>query len=247
MMDLNPTMQKFSDLKCCVIIPTFNNDRTLGKIIEGVLAYTREVIVVNDGSTDATSQILSGFPQIRVIHIDKNTGKGNALKNGFWLATELGFHYAISIDSDGQHFPEDLPKFLDAIEKDPDSIIIGARNMDQESIPGTSSFGHKFSIFWFRVETGMKIPDVQSGYRLYPLERMKEVHFYSRKFEFEAEVLVRLAWRNVKVIPVPVRVYYAPAGERVSHFRKVRDFARVSIVNTILVMMALLWVGHSCS
>ncbi len=241
-MDPEIYRQKISDLKCCVIIPTYNNCATLGRIISGVLEFTDNLIVINDGSTDSTEEVLAGFPGIRVINLDKNRGKGYALRKGFALATGIGFRYAITIDSDGQHFPGDLWKFIHAAEADPDSLIVGARNMEQESVPGTSSFGHKFSVFWFRVETGMKIPDVQCGYRLYPLERIKEVRFYSRKFEFEVEVLVRLAWRNVPVLSVPVEVYYAPPGERVSHFRKFRDFARVSLINTILVLMALLWV-----
>ena len=114
--------------------------------------------------------------------------------------------------------------------------------MDQEGVPGTSSFGHKFSIFWFRIETGMKVPDVQTGFRLYPLERIKDIRLYSTRFELEVEALVRLAWRGVKIISVPVKVYYAPKGELVSHFRKFTDFARVSLVNSILVMMAILWI-----
>jgi uncharacterized protein (DUF2062 family) len=109
-------------------------------------------------------------------------------------------------------------------------------------VPGTSNFGHKFSIFWFKVETGLKIEDVQSGFRLYPLNFLKDMRLYTRKYEFEVEVLVRLAWRGVKVLSVPVHVYYAPKGERVSHFRKVNDFTRISIVNSILVFMALLLV-----
>ncbi|HTX89526.1 MAG TPA: DUF2062 domain-containing protein [Bacteroidales bacterium] len=241
-MSASETRQKFSDLKCCVIVPTYNNDRTLEEIIGRVQEFTGDILVVNDGSTDRTAEILDGIRGIRVITVAKNTGKGNALRLGFKKAAEMGFRYAVTLDSDGQHYPEDLPLFIDAVEKEPGSLIIGARNMEQEGIPGSSHFGHKFSIFWFRVETGLRIPDVQSGFRLYPLEDMSEIRFHTRKFEFEVEVLVRLAWRNVNIIPVPVRVYYAPREERVSHFRKFTDFARVSAVNTLLVLMALLWV-----
>jgi glycosyltransferase involved in cell wall biosynthesis len=243
MKDLVSTDDRFAALKCCVIIPTYNNDGTLETVINQVKRYTGKIIVVDDGCTDTTPVILAGHPDIHTVSIPVNRGKGNALRAGFRVATEMGYRYAITIDSDGQHFAEDLPKFLDAIEAEPDSMIVGARDMTQDAVPGTSSFGHNFSIFWFRVETGQKIPDVQTGYRLYPLEMVKQIkRFFTRKYEFEVEVLVRLAWRDVKVISVPVKVYYAPKGERVSHFRKVRDFTRVSIVNTILVFMALLWV-----
>jgi glycosyltransferase involved in cell wall biosynthesis len=241
-MDLTAVRLTFSGLRCCVIIPTFNNGGTLERIIRGVLQYTDDIIVVNDGSTDSTPEILEKFRNLEIISCPVNAGKGSALRKGFERAIQKGYSYAITIDSDGQHFPEDIPAFIEAIEKEPDSLVLGARNMDQEGVPGTSSFGHKFSIFWFRIETGMKVPDVQTGFRLYPLERIKDIRLYSTRFELEVEALVRLAWRGVKIISVPVKVYYAPKGERVSHFRKFTDFARVSLVNSILVMMAILWI-----
>lgn len=243
MTDFEQSRQKFEELKCCVIIPTYNNDKTLERVIREVLEYTGDVIIVNDGATDQTSEILNKFSSLRVITIPKNRGKGYALRLGFHYALKQGFRYAITIDSDGQHYAEDLLKFIDKIEQEPDSVIIGARNMKHESVPGTSSFGHKFSIFWFRIETGLKVPDIQSGYRLYPLEKMERMRFFGRRFEFEVEVLVRLAWKDVNITSVPVKVYYAPKGERVSHFRKVHDFTRVSIANTLLVFTALLWIN----
>ena len=243
MTDFEQTRQKFKELKCCVIIPTYNNDRTLEKVIREVLDYTDDVIVVDDGSTDHTAGILNNFDFNRLITLPKNRGKGYALRLAFHHALKLGYRYAITIDSDGQHYPEDLPVFIEKIAGNPDSVIVGARNMEGDCVPGTSSFGHKFSIFWFRIETGLKIPDIQSGFRLYPLEPMERMRFMGRKYEFEVEVLVKLAWKDVNITSVPVKVYYAPKGERVSHFRKFRDFTRVSIANSILVFAALLWVN----
>ncbi len=240
--DLTLMREKITSLKCCVIIPTYNNDRTLAKVISDVLAWTDDVIVINDGSTDKTPEILLSFPQIMIIHNTKNSGKGISLRKGFSLAIEKGFRYAITIDSDGQHFAADIPAFIDCVDLNPDIMIVGARNMKQSGVPGTSSFGHRFSIFWFKVETGLTIEDVQTGYRLYPLHEIKKIkHCYTRKYEFEVEILVRLAWRDVPIASVPVSIYYAPKEERVSHFRKFRDFARVTILNTILVFMAALW------
>ena len=228
---------------CCVIIPTYNNEHALAEVIHGVLSYASKVIVVNDGSTDRTPEILAQFREIHVINIENNTGKGWALRTGFQYAIRQGYRYAITIDSDGQHFPSDIPFFLDLISKEPDSMILGARNMSQKAVPGASSFGHKFSIFWFKIETGITVPDVQTGYRLYPLYRIQEFkRFYTKKYEFEVEIMVRLAWKGVKLLSLPVDVYYAPKEVRVSHFRKFRDFTRVSITNSLLVFMALLWV-----
>ena len=239
MHDFTRIKQRFSDLKCCVIIPTYNNDKTLETVIRDVQNYTDAIIIVNDGSTDNTSRILNHYGHFHILSHENNRGKGLALRTGFTFAINKGFRYAITIDSDGQHFPADLPEFVTWIEKDPDSLIVGARNMTQSGVPGTSSFGHKFSIFWFRVETGLKIPDVQSGFRLYPLDKIKDIRFYTTRFEFEVEILVRAAWKGIKILSIPVNVYYPPKEERVTHFRKFRDFTRVSIVNTVLVFMAL--------
>ena len=232
---------KFDSLKCCVIIPTYNNASSLTAVLKGVLQLTSNVIVVNDGSTDSTNSILAGFKQITVLAHGKNCGKGITLRNGFKEAVRQGYEYAITIDSDGQHKPEEIPKFLDALEKNPGALIVGARNMDQDSVPATSSFGHKFSNFWYYVETGIKLPDTQTGFRLYPVKELSKMRFYTRKFEFEIEVLVRATWKGVPVNYVPVSVYYAPKNKRISHFRPFRDFTRVSLLNTILVLLALFY------
>ncbi|HEX8546438.1 MAG TPA: glycosyltransferase family 2 protein, partial [Cytophagaceae bacterium] len=189
--------QRFIDAKCCVIIPTYNNCTTLEGVINGVLSYTKNILVVNDGSTDLTDSILERFTFLNHIKQAKNKGKGCALQSGFERAIALGYTHAITIDSDGQHFVDDIPKFLDALKEHPASVIIGARNMEQASVPGKSSFGHKFSNFWFWFETGIKAPDTQSGFRLYPLVPLKGMRWYTTKYEFEIEIIVRLAWKGV--------------------------------------------------
>jgi glycosyltransferase involved in cell wall biosynthesis len=233
---------KFDQLAVCVLIPTYNNASTLAGVISDVLAYTSNIIVVNDGSTDGSENIPTKFSTVEYLGYEKNVGKGWALRKGLQYAIGMGYRYAITIDSDGQHFAKDLPNFIDKLEYAHDAIIIGARNMDQASVPGKSSFGNKFSNFWFRVETGVSMPDTQSGYRLYPLEPLKNIRFFTRKYEFEIEVLVRAAWKGVKVESVPVSVYYAPKETRVSHFRPFKDFTRISILNTALVFITFLYI-----
>jgi glycosyltransferase involved in cell wall biosynthesis len=232
----------FLQKKICVLIPTFNNAQTLEGVLKEVLHYTHQIIIINDGSTDNTAQILSRYQHVRVIGYDKNVGKGYALRQGLKAAFNQGYHYAISIDSDGQHYPDDLPKFVTKLKDHPAAIIIGARNMDQASVPGKSSFGNRFSNFWFKFETGLKMSDTQSGYRLYPVVPLNDIKFFTRKYEFEIEVLVRSAWKGIEITEVPVKVFYAPKEKRISHFRPFRDFSRISVLNTILVTITLLYI-----
>jgi len=232
---------RMNKLKCCVIVPTYNNYKTLKRVLDGILLQTSNVIIVNDGSTDATKNILAGYQDLVQIHLEKNKGKGNALRQGFKKAKELGYNFAITIDSDGQHFPEDIPVFLNHLEQENQPVLlIGSRNMAQEGIPKKSSFGNKFSNFWFWFETGNKLQDTQSGYRLYPLNRIPE-DFYTNKFEFEIEIIVRSSWKGVAVKNIPVQVLY-DVNERVSHFRPFKDFTRISILNTVLVAIAIFYI-----
>lgn len=240
-MTIQEVQNAISEEKICVLIPTYNNEKTLKRVINGVLDYTQNIIVVNDGSTDLTQLILSDYPQISIINLPENKGKGNAVKIGFRKAIELGFDFAITIDSDGQHYPDDIPVFVETLlAENEDVLLIGNRNMSQDGIPRKSSFGNNFSNFWFWFETGIKLQDTQSGYRLYPLNKIPKKYF-TPKFEFEIEIIVRTAWKHIPVKNVPVKVLYDPA-ERVSHFRPFRDFTRISILNTILVFITLVYI-----
>ncbi len=220
----------------CVIIPTYNNDRTLEKVINDTLKITHDVIVVNDGSTDRTASILNRLHDgIETVSYSKNRGKGSALREGFKRASDLGYEYAVTLDSDGQHFPSDIPKFLDIVKPGEDILVIGSRDMTDKNIPGISLFGRKFSNFWVRLETGLDIGDSQSGYRLYTVSKINKFHFFTVKYDFELESLVRWIWRGYPVKTVPVGVYYPPEGERVSHFKGFKDNFRISMLNTVLV------------
>lgn len=240
-MTLAEVRNAISDKKICVLVPTYNNHKTLRRVLDGVLDYTENIIVINDGSTDSTVEILESYPQILTFNLPENKGKGNALKTGFRKAEENGFDFAITIDSDGQHYPDDIPVFVEALLSEKQAVLlIGNRNMSQDGIPKKSSFGNRFSNFWFWFETGIKLEDTQSGYRLYPLHKIPK-KYYTPKFEFEIEIIVRTAWRHIPVKNVPVKVLYDP-DERVSHFRPFRDFTRISILNTILVAITLVYI-----
>ncbi len=232
--------EKMRLLKCAVMIPTYNNAGTICHVIEGVKAYCRDIIVIDDGSTDATPQLLDGVEGIIRTGYTPNRGKGRAIRCGLKCAAQHGFDYVISIDADGQHYPDDIPSFVEELERSPESLIIGARSLTAENMPSKNTFANKFSNFWYHFETGQRLEDTQSGFRLYPVRALSKMHFFTSRYEFEVEVIVRAAWRGIEVKNIPIKVYYPPEGERVTHFRPGVDFTRISILNTCLVTYALL-------
>jgi glycosyltransferase involved in cell wall biosynthesis len=225
----------------CVLIPTYNNDQTLKDVVLRVQSITNDIIIINDGSTDKTSEILASFKNITLINHETNFGKGKALSSGFEEAINQGYKYAISIDSDGQHYPEDIPLFLERMNQIPNHLLIGARQLKEAGQPGKNSFANKISNFWFTVETGLNLPDTQSGFRMYPLNKIKNLNLKTAHYDYELEILVKSFWKGIKIESVPIRVYYPPQGERVSHFKPIKDFARISLLNVRLVLLALFY------
>ena len=231
--------------RICVVVPTYNNERTIADVVRRIQVYTRNIIVVNDGSTPETMEAItaafdaSELPEI--VDYTPNRGKGYALMRGFRRSLELGYRYAVTIDSDGQHFPEDIPVLLECYSQHKGSLIVGSRNLTADNMPSKNTFANKFSNFWFHLQTGIRLEDTQSGYRLYPLERVNLRWPITPRYEAELELLVFSAWRGVPVVSAPVRVYYPPEGERVSHFRPFWDFFRISILNSVLTFGALFY------
>ena len=237
-----PTLQhEFEKYQTCFLLPTYNNASSIVHVIQQCLQQTTHVLVVNDGSTDDTLLKLEQLP-IQLLTYPKNRGKGYALRQGFKRAMELGYRHVLTIDTDGQHYAEDAIHFFEALEKNPDSLLIGSRNLNQENVPGKSSFGNRFSNFWFKIETGKTMPDTQSGYRLYPVHLYQNKKWFTNKYEFEIEVIVRSSWMGIDVLPVPIRVFYPKQEERISHFRPFKDFSRISVLNTVLVLIAFFYI-----
>lgn len=257
---MNPEATKltFKQNAVCLVIPTYNNGKTVANVVRNALEYCEDIIVVNDGSTDDTARILEAqameVPQtaetrdgeplrtnVTIVTHPINKGKGKALITGFRAAMERGFHYAITMDADGQHYASDLPAFAEALTKHSDTLIVGSRQFGLPNMPQKSSFANKFSNFWFTVQTGKKLPDTQTGYRLYPLNKMGKMKLLSSRYEAELALLVRSAWRGINILPIPINVYYPPKEERVSHFRPGMDFFRISVLNTFFTFAAILY------
>ena len=237
--------QSLHDRGICAIIPVYNNGGTIADVVKRTLLQCNDVIVVNDGSTDLTKEHLESISGITLINSPKNEGKGAALRRGFRKALDLGFTYAITLDADGQHYPEDIPLFLEANIKNPGCLIVGARKMEGVTRSKASSFANSFSNFWFCVQTLHRLPDTQTGYRLYPLKKIKGLRFLTSRYEAELELMVFASWHGVKLVSVPINVFYPKPEERVSHFKPGLDFTRISILNTILCFFAIVY-GIPC-
>ena len=218
-----------------VIIPTYNNAGTLQDVLERTLAQGLPVVVVDDGCTDNTREILAGFKDVNVIAHPKNLGKGAALKTAFRWALEKGYTYAITIDSDGQHYPEDIPLLIK--EKGERTLVVGSRTTRGANAGG--SFANRFSNFWFTAYTGIRLTDTQTGFRLYPLRDLPSMKVVGNRYEAELSLLLFSAWKGLRLVPVQVRVNYP--RDRVTHFRPFQDFMRITLVNIIGLPLALLY------
>ena len=221
----------------CTVIPTYNNARTVADIVQRTLTVCPDVIVVNDGSTDDTLAVLEPL-KIQLISYRRNRGKGHALHMGLNAARKAGFNYAVTLDSDGQHCPEEIPALV-AAACDDDTLVVGSRNLRADGMPSGNTFANRFSNFWFRLQTGIRLPDTQTGFRLYPLHHLPCLGLLTARYESELELLVFSAWRGVRLVPVGISVSYP--DDRVSHFRPFWDFLRISLLNTVLCLLALVY------
>jgi glycosyltransferase involved in cell wall biosynthesis len=223
-------------------IPVYNNAATIFEIARKCREQLAHVIVVDDGSTDADlTQLLSPLDVIVIRH-PQNRGKGQALLSAFQHAQERGAAYLITLDGDGQHFPEDIPKFLPHLS--PDTLLIGYRDQITGEMPRSSQFGRAFSDFWIRLEAGANARDTQSGFRAYPLAAVQQLQLRSHFYNFEMEIITKAIWAGLRVRGVPVRVWYPPATQRVSSFDPFQDNLRISLLHTRLVLWQLLPIWH---
>jgi glycosyltransferase involved in cell wall biosynthesis len=221
--------------RIAIVIPAYNHGRELRDVLAKTLKFGFPVVVVDDGSADLTPQILASFSQVSVVRHNQNQGKGASLLSGFSLALNLA-DYAITLDADGQHDPEDIPSLLRAVAERERPLVVGKRSgMEHANVPWTSRWGLKFSNFWVWASCGKWISDSQSGFRLYPLPETLRLGARSRRFQFEVEILVRAVWSGIPILEVPVQAIYGPAEDRVSHFKPWMDFCRNTKTFTRLV------------
>ncbi|HNZ64516.1 MAG TPA: glycosyltransferase family 2 protein [Smithella sp.] len=208
------------------VIPVYNHAGTVAQVARDALAPGYPVFVVDDGSTDNTYDQTKDIQGIHVLRHEQNHGKGAAILTGFTAASAVA-DWAITIDADAQHDPQDAQNLIQSIPRGTRPIVVGARQgMTGANVPWTSSFGRKFSNFWVWISGGPKISDSQSGFRLYPLPETLNLRTKARRFQFEVEILVTANRNGIPIIEAPVRVHYNPEGGRISHFRPFVDFCR---------------------
>ncbi len=221
-------------------IPHYNNARTIVQVVTACLEYTRDIVVVDDGSTGVVPPL-----PVPILRHPENRGKGQAILTALQYASHHHYDYLIVLDADGQHLPEDLPRFQRVIQDAAhETLVVGCRNFQQAGIPRASRFGRSFSNFWVKLETGVVCADTQSGFRAYPVRAALQLNYLTRRYDFEIEILVRLLWGGVRLQEVPVQVRYAPPDARVSHFRPLLDNLRLTLLHTLLVAWNLLPIPH---
>ena len=221
------------------VIPVFNNAATVAGVARACRERVPLVLVVDDGSTDASVADLLAGADIAVVRHPERRGKGRALATALAFVRSRGGRWMLTIDADGQHLPEDIPLFFPAIAAEPEAIVIGARDLAGANVPESSRFGRSFSNFWVLLETGQALPDTQSGFRAYPVDLISRLPLRGAHYDFEIEVLVRGAWAGLPIRSVPVQAWYPPPADRISHFDKRRDNARLSRMHARLVLRRL--------
>jgi len=223
-------------------IPVYNNAATIVDVASRARQQLPHVLVIDDGSTDADLRDLLKDVDVTVIRHSENRGKGAALATAFDAASQAGARYLVSLDGDGQHFPEDIPMFFPHLSDN--TILIGSRDEVVGDMPPSSHFGRDFSDFWIGVETGVIVRDTQSGFRVYPVKHMRELRIASRHYSFEMEIITRALWAGLHIQSVPVRVFYPDQAKRVSSFDPIRDNARIALIHTQLVLRELVPIPH---
>lgn len=226
-----------------VVIPLYNHAGTVYEVARRCRSVHKDVLVVDDGSTDLRPDVFSDL-DIKLIRHEVNSGKGTAIMTAVEEAGKNGFSHIVTIDADLQHIPEDIVKFKTAIFEEPDAVYVGKRDFEAPNVPGSSVFGRQFSNFWYRVQTGKKIGDAQSGFRAYPVSLLEKLKLSEKHYSFEVEVLVRSAWAEVPVKDIDISVFYPEKEKRVSHFSFFKDNLRLTHLNTKLTIRSFIPIPH---
>jgi len=211
----------------CCVIPAYNEARRISSVIRGAREHINDVIVVDDGSGDATAE-LAQKAGAYVLRHDLNRGKGMALRTGFSHVMKRGYRAVLTLDADGQHDPSEIRKFLSAFQENSGDVIIGSRLWDKAAIPRYRYIPNQIGIFCISKAAGCRIEDTQSGFRLYRKEVLDALNLVTTGFETETEILIKAGKKGFKIHHLPVSAIYH--SDYTTNFRPVRDFYRISIL-----------------
>lgn len=213
--------------RCAIVLPALNEELTLRDVVEDALRLGAPVIVVDDGSTDGTRAVAASLPVTLIVH-EQRRGKGEALRSGFAEALRQGADAIVTMDGDGQHAAEDVPRLVAAHARDVRALILCSRSIDRGTQPRLRRFANHFADFWISWACGQRVLDSQCGQRLYPRALIEALPANSAGgFAFESEVLIEAARLNVPIASVAIRARYH-AGRRASHFRPLLDAWRIT-------------------
>ncbi len=224
-----------------IVIPHYNHNGTLRQVAEGALKKNANVAIFDDGSTVSPELQISGLP-VTFVRFEKNRGKGAIILDAARWAKEHGFTHIVTLDADGQHRHQDYPALVRLARSCPHAIIIGKRKFDKTKVPFASRFGRSFGGFWVHVQTGHSVTDIQSGYRIYPVDLLLTLPLWCRRYSFEVEVVVKALWAGFEVREKEISVVYPK--NRVSHFSKLKDNLRLTLLNTYLTIRSMLPIPH---
>ena len=212
--------------KIAVIIPALNAERTLPPVVVAARTELEPVIVVDDGSHDATGKVAEAAGATVLRH-DVNRGKGGALKTGFAWALENGFDGVITLDADGQHLPREIRKFLRERESSGADLIIGGRaHLFEEMLP-RRRMANRFSAKCISLASGRPITDSQSGFRFYSAHLLRSLKLRTDGFDMESEVIVRAGRRNFNIATIPIDLGFVD-GIATSHYKPLQDTLRIA-------------------
>jgi len=227
-------------MKICIIVPVYNHEEAILRVLAKLKVYGIPCLLVNDGSSSVCSQVLSDCTRhepnwITLLNRPQNDGKGAAVLDGFKEAIRLGFTHAIQIDADGQHDFDDIPKFLEASWLNPEALILGNPLFD-ETAPRNRLYGRKFTNLWIWINTlSFAISDGMCGFRFYPLAAVEQLISktqIAKRMDFDIDIVVRLYWQGVEAINITTAVKYPFDGA--SHFKLWRDNLMISITHARL-------------
>jgi glycosyltransferase involved in cell wall biosynthesis len=212
--------------KIAVIIPALNAERTLPRVVVDARAELEPVLVIDDGSTDATGEVARAVGATVIRH-PVNRGKGGALKTGFHWALENGFDGVITLDADGQHLASEIPKFLRERERGGADLIIGGRSHLFDQMLPRRRMANRFSAACIAFASGVKITDSQSGFRFYSANLLRKLQLRTDGFDMESEVIVRAGRRKFGIVTIPIELGFVD-GIATSHYKPLKDTLRIA-------------------